>query len=135
VWRFGGTVFAIDIGLVPRDDPDDPMKTALRQMVGVFAQLERGMIAARLRAGRRLKADRGEYAGFGSPPYGTRVVGGALLPHEAEQRTIALVRTLAEEGHSLRKIVGALDAGEHRPRRSNHWHPEMVRRIINRPNG
>jgi DNA invertase Pin-like site-specific DNA recombinase len=32
-------------------DPDDPIRTAMRQMMGVFAQLERSMIAAQLRHG------------------------------------------------------------------------------------
>jgi Resolvase, N terminal domain len=31
VWDLGGTVFAVDLGEVPRDDPDDPVKTALRR--------------------------------------------------------------------------------------------------------
>jgi DNA invertase Pin-like site-specific DNA recombinase len=59
VWKSGGRAWAVDVGEVLRDDPDDPMRTAMRQMVGVFAQLERAMIAARMRAGRRLKAQRG----------------------------------------------------------------------------
>lgn len=37
---------------VQRDDPDDPMRTAMREMAGVFAGLERRMIAKRLRDGR-----------------------------------------------------------------------------------
>src|SRR5262249_10380326 len=93
VWALGAAVFTVDLGEVPRDDPDDPMRTALRQMVGVFAQLERGMIAARLRAGRRLKAERGEYA-TGAPPYGWRAVGGELEAVPAEQDVIATIRDL-----------------------------------------
>jgi DNA invertase Pin-like site-specific DNA recombinase len=26
LWDMGGTAFAVDVGEVPRDDPDDPMK-------------------------------------------------------------------------------------------------------------
>ncbi len=132
VWRFGGVVFAIDIGVVPRDDPDDPMKTALRQMVGVFAQLERGMIAARLRAGRRLKADRGGYAGFGSPPYGMRALDGELAREDHEQKAISLIRQLSRNGCSLREIVAELEAAGHKPKRAARWHPETVRRIVSR---
>src|SRR5207244_11738718 len=70
VWAQGGRVFLPE-GEVLRDDPDDPMRTAMRQMMGVFSQLERGMITARLRAGRAAKAASGGYA-YGSPPFGWR---------------------------------------------------------------
>ncbi len=30
IWRDGGHVFAVDQGEVMRDDPDDPMRTAMR---------------------------------------------------------------------------------------------------------
>src|SRR5205807_6454348 len=33
VWRGGGRVFTVDLGEVLPDDPDDPMRTAMRQMV------------------------------------------------------------------------------------------------------
>src|SRR5688572_22577813 len=82
-WALGATVYAVDLGEVPRDDPDDPMRTALRQMVGVFAQLERGTVVARLRAGRRRKHELGGYA-FGAPAYGQRTVEGVLVPDETE---------------------------------------------------
>jgi DNA invertase Pin-like site-specific DNA recombinase len=84
VWRDGGRVFATDVGEVARDDPDDPMRTAMRQMFGVFSQLERSLIAARMRAGRRAKADAGGYAGFGSPPFGWQSVDGQLLVSDRE---------------------------------------------------
>ena len=37
VWRMGGAVFTATAGEVLRDDPDDPYRTAMRQMMGVFA--------------------------------------------------------------------------------------------------
>jgi DNA invertase Pin-like site-specific DNA recombinase len=53
VWQLNGPVFAVDMGgEVPPDDPDDPMRTAMRQMAGVFAELDRRMIVKRLRDGR-----------------------------------------------------------------------------------
>lgn len=52
VWRAGGRVFAADSGEVLRDDPDDPMRTALRQVVGVFAELDRRIVVKRLKDGR-----------------------------------------------------------------------------------
>jgi DNA invertase Pin-like site-specific DNA recombinase len=109
------------------------MKTALRQMIGVFAQLERGMIAARLRSGRLLKAERGGYAGFGAPPYGTRAVEGALIPEPTEVQAITRARALRAGGASLRAIGDALAAEGFAPRRSDRWHPETLRRLLERP--
>jgi DNA invertase Pin-like site-specific DNA recombinase len=130
VWEMGAPVFSLDIGEVPRDDPGDPMKTALRQMIGVFAQLERGMISARLRSGRLLKAERGGYAGFGAPPYGTRAVGGELVSDPTEQVAVNRARALRSSGASLRTIADALTAEGHRPKRSDRWHPETLRRLL-----
>jgi len=39
-------VHIADIGPVLRDDPDDPMRTAMRRMAGAFAQLDRGMVVS-----------------------------------------------------------------------------------------
>jgi DNA invertase Pin-like site-specific DNA recombinase len=69
VWKHGGRVFACDAGEVRQEDPHDPMRTAMRQVLGVWEQLERGTTAARMQAGRRRKAARGGFA-YGAPPYG-----------------------------------------------------------------
>jgi DNA invertase Pin-like site-specific DNA recombinase len=132
VWGIDGAVFAVDIGEVPRDDPDDPMKTALRQMIGVFAQLDRGMIAARLRGGRLVKAERGEYAGFGSPHFGVEAVGGVLVTNDKELAAIARAVELRRAGASLRAICVALTNEGHRPKRAEQWHPETVRKVLRR---
>jgi DNA invertase Pin-like site-specific DNA recombinase len=67
VWEeAGGRVFTTDQGEVLRDDPDDPMRTAMRKMAGVMYELDRRLVVARLRRGRRLKAERGGFAGGGS---------------------------------------------------------------------
>jgi DNA invertase Pin-like site-specific DNA recombinase len=55
VWAHGGTVLTTDQGEVPRDDPDDPMRTAVRQIVGVMAELDRKLVVKRLRQGRATK--------------------------------------------------------------------------------
>jgi DNA invertase Pin-like site-specific DNA recombinase len=53
VWREGGQVFTAEDGEVRQDDPDDPMRTAIRQAQGVFAELDRKTVVKRLRDGRR----------------------------------------------------------------------------------
>ena len=132
VWEVGATVYTVDLGEVARDDPDDPMKTALRQMIGVFAQLERGMINARLRSGRTLKAELGGYAGYGSPRYGRRSSGGVLVVDEHERAAMRRAVELRSDGSSLRDIAATLAAEGYRPRRSDRWHPETLRRLLAR---
>jgi DNA invertase Pin-like site-specific DNA recombinase len=131
VWKDKGRVFACDAGEVLEDDPDDPMRTAMRQMMGVFAQLERGMIATRMRAGRRLKAEKGGFA-YGSPPYGMRAENGELVPDEDEQRVIARIRELNADGASLREIARTLDDEGVRPRRGERWQDRSIGRIVAR---
>lgn len=131
VWKNGGAVFAVDVGEVLRDDPDDPMRTAMRQMIGVFAQLERSMIAARLRAGRRMKHERGGYA-YGAPRFGQRSEDKELAPEPAEQETIARIVELRRDGRSLRDIAAVLAAEGRPPKRSDTWHPKVLARILHR---
>ena len=129
VWKHGGRVIACDQGEVAHDDPDDPMRTAMRQMMGVFAQLERGMIVARLRRGRQVKKDLGGYA-HGRPPYGFRAEGGALEPVDGEQAVITRARELSKRGKSLRQIAEILGQEGHHPRTGRTWHPPMVARLL-----
>jgi len=118
------------------DDPDDPSRKLIRQVLGAVSEYERSMVALRLRSGRRRKADRGGYA-YGSPHYGTRAENKALVADESEQVTLDRIRELHSEGASLRTIAETLTAEGYEPRtsklrKSNEWHPESLRRIIAR---
>ena len=110
LWDAGARVFSADEGEILEDDPDDPMRTALRQMRGVLHQLDKAMIAKRLRDGRKAKQAQGGYAGYGSPPLGFRAEDRELVPNEQEQAAVARIRELHTEGKSLREIasVGGL---------------------------
>jgi DNA invertase Pin-like site-specific DNA recombinase len=134
VWKHGGRVLACDAGEVRQEDPHDPMRTAMRQMMGVFAQLERGLTAARMRAGRRRKAARGGFA-YGAPPYGQRAVAGELVDDPAEQQVIARIRELHAAGASLRQIARTLNAEGMRPRRGKRWQDRTVAKIVARLKG
>ncbi|WP_055495550.1 recombinase family protein [Streptomyces sp. TP-A0356] len=50
-WKHGGRAFMADQGEILPDDPEAPMRTAMRRMMGVFAQLDRGMTVAKLQRG------------------------------------------------------------------------------------
>ena len=121
--------FTTDQGEILQDDPEDPMRTAMRQMMGVFSELEHSMIVARLRAGRKEKAAQGGYA-YGAPPYGWRAVGGELVEQPAEQVGRARARELRAAGASFREICRRLEAEQISPRRGDRWHPEAVRRML-----
>ncbi len=133
VWKSAGrAVYTVDLGEVRRDDPDDPMRTAMRQMVGVFAQLERATIAARLRSGRRFKHSQGRYAGYGSPPFGTRTEARELVTDDIEAATVARIVELHATGLSLRQICSVLDGEGKRPKRGDRWWPRTVARVLAR---
>lgn len=131
VWRSGGRVFTVESGEVLQDDPDDPMRKAMRQMVGVFSELERSMIVKRLKDGRRTKAQKGEYA-YGSPHYGYRAEGGALVADQGEQAALERIQELRAEGRSYREVASILTQEGFRPKRSDRWHVESLRRIVAR---
>lgn len=73
VRRLGGEVETCAAGEAGylADEPDDPSRRMIRQVLGAVAEYEWSMIALRLRAGRRAKHLRGGYA-YGAPRYGTR---------------------------------------------------------------
>jgi DNA invertase Pin-like site-specific DNA recombinase len=111
-----------DGGEILEDDPDDPMRTAVRQMRGVFAQLERGLIRQRMAKGRREKRALGGYVA-GSPRFGMKAHDKALVVDEDETAAIARIRALRDEGLSLRAIVRQLEADGVPFKRGARWHP------------
>ena len=113
------------------DDPEDPSRKLIRRILGAIVEYERDMIALRLRAGRRRKAEKGGFA-FGSPSYGFRAEGGNLVPDLDEQAVVARIAALRQKGDSLRQISATLTAEGHRPKRSDQWHVETLRRIVGR---
>jgi DNA invertase Pin-like site-specific DNA recombinase len=135
VWRAGGHVFSADSGEVMRDDPDDPMRTALRQVVGVFAELDRRMVVKRLRDGRKAKAAAGRKA-VGAYAYGQRGHGKGrqrdAAPDPAEQQAVQRIRALRDTGESYRSIAAVLDAEGLKPRRAEKWNAMTVRAVAQR---
>lgn len=133
VWsRPGTSVFEYAAGReVLRDDPDDPMRTAMRQVQGVFAQLERAMIAKRLRDARRSKARRGQHAN-GPAPYGWRTQDGELIPVAAEQSLLDCIRKERAAGLNQTEIAEVLNGAGRRTREGSAWSQPIVSRILRR---
>jgi len=133
VRRMGGVTYSTssaESGYLT-DDPDDPSRRFIRQVLGAVSEYERSMITLRLRSGRRRKADRGGYA-FGAPRYGYRAEAKELAVHDDEQAAVARICALSAAGVSLRRMGTILIAEGHRPKRGTRWHPESLRRIIAR---
>ncbi|SDY35899.1 hypothetical protein SAMN05660209_02685 [Geodermatophilus africanus] len=94
------------------------MHTAVRQMAGVFAELDRPLIIKRLRDGRRAKAAQGGKA-VGRYPFGWSKDGEVAR----EQRVLVAVRDLRADGLRWRDVADRLNAGgaAYRPRKADAW--------------
>ena len=126
VWAHGGRVFTSHHG---EHIEDDPMRTAMRQMRGVFAQLERGLIRKRLKDGRTIKAEAGGYAG-GAPRYGARAEDGGLADDADELRGKARAEQLRAEVLTLRAVADALNAEKVPTKRGGQWSATTVARLV-----
>jgi DNA invertase Pin-like site-specific DNA recombinase len=132
LWATGATVYDASTGqAIHPDDPDDPTRTLIRQVLGAVAQYDRAAIGARMRAGRAAKRRAGGYAD-GAPPFGWRAVGGELVEDPSEQATLARMIHLRDSGLSLRVIGDVLAREGHQPRRADRFHPKVLAYILNR---
>jgi DNA invertase Pin-like site-specific DNA recombinase len=114
------------------DDPGDPSRKLIRQVLGAVAEYERSMITLRLRSGRARKAETGGFA-YGAPPYGYRTVDGELVAVAHEQATLARIRQMHHDGKSLRWIAHVLNTEGVKPRRGRAWYPGVLCRLVDRP--
>lgn len=133
VWRAGGAVFTADQGLVLQDDPDDPMRTALRQVVGVFSELERRLVTKRLRDGRAEKARTGRKS-VGSYAFGYQAGGLGRerdsVEHPGEIETVREILARRSAGESYRAIARRLNEAGKAAKRGGAWHPMTVRSVV-----
>ncbi|MCW2903593.1 MAG: hypothetical protein JWO67_5858, partial [Streptosporangiaceae bacterium] len=125
-----GRVFTADHGEHLEDDASDPMRTAMRQMRGVFHQLDRGLIVKRLTEGRGAKGGKGGYA-YGAPRYGQRAEDNELTADEKENAVVEdMERWRDEEGLSIRAIVARLNERQIPSKCGGKWHPTTVSRLL-----
>ena len=130
VWAIGGRVFTADHGEHLEDDASDPMRTAMRQMRGVFHQLDRGLIIKRLTEGRAAKGTRGGYA-YGAPRFGQKAVDKELTVDEAENAAAEqMERWRDHDGLGVRAIAARANAEGLPTKRGGRWHPTTVARIL-----
>ena len=110
--------------LISVSEPDlcsnDPYRSAMRQMLGVFAELDRKTIVLKLRAARqRAKAKTGRCEG--RKPYGF---------HNGEQEILKRIITLHDTGKNYEAIAHTLNSKGIKTRSEGLWYPATVRRIL-----
>ncbi len=116
VWRSESALFTADQSKVMADGPDDPMRTAMRQMAGAFAQLDRALTIKRMMDGRRMKKAQGGKA-EGAYPYGWGKDG----VNQSEQAVLYKIRHFRSEGYTWHRIASRLDNCMNPPRKAERW--------------
>ncbi|MEV6621020.1 recombinase family protein [Amycolatopsis sp. NPDC051106] len=132
VWLLGGELMSAAEGEANlRDDPNDPSRKLIRQVLGAVSEYNAAMVRLMLRNGRKAKARAGGYS-YGAPPYGWRAVNKTLLKHPKEQATLRRAAELRAGGSSLRAIADMLAAEGMKPRRGNRWDSSTLNRALTR---
>jgi len=102
----------------------DPMRRALVQIQGIFAELDKNMTVAKLAKARKRKRDQGIRM-EGKKPYG-------FHPDKPEEKeTLALMISLSKESNAV-QIASELNGRGIKPRSGKKWHPTAVSRILAR---
>lgn len=117
------------------DDPDDPSRKLIRQLLGAVSEYERAMVTLRLRLGRARKRATDGGTGFtgGEAPFGWRSAGGGLLKEEVrEQMVLGVMRRMREEGSTYERVATALNmrGEDYRPRRGRAWDKQSVHKRL-----
>ena len=114
---------------------NDPMHTAFRQMIGVFAELEKSFITARMSGGRKQKARGGGYAGGGAAiGYKAHRGSKALKIDKEKAVTVKRVFELREDqpGLTLQELANMLNTEGFTTAQNKRFLPMQVKRILDR---
>lgn len=115
---------------------DDYMTKAMRQMVGVFAELEKNRIADRLVNGRRTKAKEKKQKASGNCPLGYKYKyneqgkNPIVVIDEEKAAVVKEIYTLYLDGYSLGKIAKQLNAEGITTQRGNKWSRQAIYNIL-----
>lgn len=125
-WRHGAAVVScVETERVycQPDNPDDPSRTLIRQVLGAVAAYERAMIRHRMVTGRRRRIATDGYAG-GPEPYG--------WTDPTEQAILAHVEHARQHGTTWRNIAHQLNNAGHVKRNGKRWTPAELQRTHQR---
>jgi DNA invertase Pin-like site-specific DNA recombinase len=126
--RMGIELVAIAEGF----DMTNPYGRAMAQMASVFAELERAMIRERTRAAMKVKRGRGERISRHAPYGWDFGPDGVLVENALEQKELAWIQRLHNQGKSLRVIAEMLNDRGVEPKRAKRWRHSSVLRIVSR---
>lgn len=135
VWRAGGRVFTATAGEVLAEDPDDPSRNLIRQVMGAVIEYEKNMAVMRMRHGKKAKARTGRKTD-GQYAYGFQRVGAGREkdagPCPEQQVVVRRIVELRRGGLSYREISGRLNADGVVTKRGCRWVPMTVKRVCDR---
>lgn len=102
------------------------------QMMGVFAEFERNLIAERIRTSIRHKKNTGQV--FNHTPYGYSRQGDILIEEPNEQRVIAEIHAMRGAGLSMWSIAESLNSKGTLTKKGRSWAAQSVKNILTRTN-
>jgi len=95
-----GATLAVAVGA---GSGEDATASLIRSILFAVSRFEKEMIRARIKAALAVKRSRGERLG-GAPPYGFRVEGKALVPHDEESGIKDRLREWRADGLTIRAL-------------------------------
>lgn len=126
IWRTGATVVpcsAAERVYCQPDNPDDPARTLIRQVLGAVAAYERTMIRLRMSRGRRRLLDAQGWAG-GPVPYG--------WTDETERAVLTTIAEKRRQGFTWQMIAAALNSDGSTKRNGQRWTASELHRVHRR---
>ena len=123
----------LGVGVVCVDPPLDTSTAfgrAMRNMLAVFAELERELIIERTAGGLQEAVERGMFVG-GTPAYGYDTLDGSLVVNEAEAEVVHHIYHLYASGMTQAQVAERLNLeGVPTKKPPGKWHQGIVGRIL-----
>ncbi len=120
------------VSLSERIDTTTAAGKMVFRMLAVLSEFERDQVSERTRFALAHKRANHQKTG-GDVPYGFRLEQGRLVPDPAEQKAIVLIHELRDAGNSLRRIAVELELRGYTTKTGRtHWHPQIVKQILER---
>lgn len=122
-----------DVEVVSVVDPDydleDPLQKAFKRIADVFAELEKDVIAMRLREGRLNNAKNGERS-CGPVPFGYSKIGNKLEVNSIEAEWVDKIFRRVTRGWSYAKIISMLNKNNIKTKRGNAFSTDALKYIL-----
>ena len=109
-----------------------PFKKRFKRISDIFAELEKDVIAARLKDGRVNKARKG-FRGSGAIPFGYRKDGNSLSVDPIEAKWVHNIFRYAAKGYRVSRIIKILHKNNVRTRRGNSFSIQTLQYLLRNP--